>query len=350
MLYGLAVSESEQFVKVSLLSAIDHAGEYQLLSEVYRDDAFRAFRARHRNSDRDVRLTLFNPEISASAAFRAAFRTDQPILSHVTHHQVLTPVFWGDHQGRVYYVTEYPAGRSLAECLAAGESFSVEEAIDIAWQIASALQYMHNLGLTHGGLTTRSVSVCEDVRIQLMGFGLYRWIAAARPGDGHHHAWSDHALQDLQDFGRLLRTLMDSVPVRPGSETEIGEAEQMQRLIEDLQYPAPDLLARDIQGRLGNMLLQVAGESIEMVDRRKGQQLSRRSIVDELFDDPGPALAPTARPPAPASHQIQSSRWLLLLLAVAVVVVVVATILLGTAIFSSDAVSIRTAAAAQQAS
>jgi len=78
----------------------------------------------------------------------------------------------------------------------------------------------------------------------------------------------------------MRMTLMNSdVTVSP------DQVKAMDELIADLDNSSSTMTARDVQGRLGRMLLEFAGDSIAMVDERNGQQLSRRSIVDELFDD-----------------------------------------------------------------
>ncbi len=268
------------------MAASEHLDGFELLAEDYRSDAYVAYRARREDSSTDVRLTLFDESVSASPAFRAAFRKDQPNLSHMHHPHLLSPVCWGDEAGQMYYVTEAPPGRSLADSLASPGSIKWDEFIDLGWQIASALQHAHNVGLTHGHLTTSLVAVTSEVRSKVMGVGLYRWIAAATNSDRPEAPFAERALQDLVDLGHILDSVFQSLTPEVMQDVEADQIDAMSALIRDLQHPAPDLLARDVQGRLGNMLLQASGESIEMVDHRKGQHLSRRSIVDELFDEP----------------------------------------------------------------
>lgn len=289
---------------------------FEILTELYRTDSYVAWKVRR--SDQPLRLTRISRSLSETESFRAAFRKDQATLSSLTHDSILQFVDWGENDGQLYYLTEFPDGTSLAERLAAGETFTEDELTDIGWQIASALQHAHNQGVAHGHLTLESVVVADPLRVKVAGFGLHRWIAAAQGIT--HETWSDLAIRDLAGLGAILTALSenmrssDSAGSSPETDAASGRQSEsrdvtaaridlrtpsvdhtvsnseLQMLIQDLTPPGPELMARDVQGRLGNILLQFAGESIEMVDHRKGQGLSRRSIVDELFDDPETAL------------------------------------------------------------
>lgn len=283
-------------------------GEYELLAELSRTSALATFRGQKAQSDSSVHLTLFEPEISSAQGFRAAFRKDQPSLSNMGHHNVLNPLAWGESEGQLFFVTSPPSGQTLAQLISRGRFCSWDEFVDIGWQIASALQHAHNLGISHGHLTSTCVFVNDLLRVQVAEFGVYHWIAAAAPNPQLELSWSEQSLQDLRGLGRILADISHAIGPQAENEVDRDLLVLMQRLIDELQNPASDLTARDVQGRLGNMLLQEAGESIAMEDHRKGLHLSRRSIVDELFDVPQPRSHVTKQPTLTASPQAASSR------------------------------------------
>ena len=256
--------------------------KFELLDELYKTDSYAAFKVSQ--SGRILRLIKISPGLSASTSFRAAFRKDQSVLANVQHDGILQLLDSGDDDGQLFYLTEFPDGTPLAARLDAGESFANDELTDIGWQIASAIQYAHNLGIAHGHLTLKSVLVADPLRIRIAGFGLYRWMAAAE--GNATEPWNDLATRDLIAIGNILKALAPAGGERNDSGDEGLLDSELQALITELTSPQPSLTARDVQGRLGNLLLRVAGDSIQMVDDREGQGLSRRSIVDELFDEP----------------------------------------------------------------
>lgn len=270
---------------------VEQPESFQILADVGGNDYFNAFHAVYLPTQRPVRLTRISKQLSESPAFRAAFRKDEVSLSNLHHANILQFLFRGEDNGQLFYVTEMPEGDSLAVGLQRGQSFSWDEFTDIGWQIASALQHAHNLGLAHGLLTPESVMVSEDLRAEVAGFGLYRWIAAATASSDADFSWSALARRDLIALGRILATVSERVHPDTESAADERQVADMRDLIQTLSKPPLNFTARDVQGRLGNMLLQVSGESIEMIDDRKGQGLSRRSIVDELFDEPEPKNA-----------------------------------------------------------
>ena len=309
------------------MAAGRHIDGFELLAEDYHSDAYVAWRAQREGACEEVRLTLFYEEVSESSRFRAAFRKDQPSLGSMHHPHLLSPIAWGEDGGRLYYVTEHPPGDSLADRLADDRSITWDEFIDLCWQIASALQHAHNVGLTHGHLTTSLIDVTDEIRCKVMGFGLYRWIAAATPGDVAERSFAEQAIHDLTELGHILEAVFHSLTPEAMRDVDQDQVTSMTDLINDLQNPAPDLLARDVQGRLGNMLLQESGESIKMVDHREGQHLSRRSIVDELFDDP--RSVQSIRPVVPGTKTSASSGPLVRMIIIVGAVVLLAGLALA---------------------
>lgn len=303
--------------------SIQSPESFTILEELNSTEFSTANRAIHEPTSAAVRITRMAAEISASPEFRAAFRTDEASLSTLEHANVLKTLYWGEDRGSFFYVTEFPEGESLRLRLERGEKFSWDEFVDVGWQIASALQHCHNLGITHGQLSTSSVIIADGLRVKVSGFGLYRWIAATKIPVSGLSSFSTLAKQDLIDLRNVLCALQVGVRTDSVSATNETQLADMQSLIDTLQSPALDFTARDVQGRLGNMLLAVSGETIDMIDDRKGQGLSRRSLVDELFDEVDYSKA-TSGAHSDLRHPAISRYAIMVLLVVAGIVVVLA--------------------------
>jgi hypothetical protein len=234
----------------------------------------------------EQQLTVFESDISRAAEFRAAFRTDVARLSEIDHDNVAPLRAWGEHDGQFYAATDLPSLVTLAATNRSAGPQSFEELLDVAWQVASALQHLHNCGVTHGHLLPEVLSVNDGLKVVVHHSGLYRWV-----GIGHHpevaqRPWSAWAAGDLQQFGMLLDDLRQRLLADDSAQPPEEVSADFNDLLSELRQPRIDLLARDVQGRIGNLLLKLSGETIEMVDQRSGSSVADRSIVDELFDDP----------------------------------------------------------------
>lgn len=230
----------------------------------------------------EVRITTLSNQLSEQPKFRAVFRTDICQLQQLNHASIASIVDWAEHAGTIFYVTETGSGVPLQQFLEQ-HSLKWEEFVDIAWQISSALQHVHNAGFTHGGLHQESILIDKALRIGVCDFGLQRWIQSAK-NNNVASLFPDAAQADLDQLGKLLEWLIIQIPedVRQRLTPQIADIKGLIQLSSD---PHNDVMARDFQGHLGDLLLQDSGDVIDMIDHRQGQQTSRRSIIDELFDD-----------------------------------------------------------------
>lgn len=259
---------------------MDGDNSLEVIEQLYETEYFATFRVRQHN--RELRLTRMSAELSESTFFRAGFRKDQPNLANLNHRGILRFVGWGEEHGQLYYLTELPVGQTLEDSLVSDRQFSLDEVIDICWQLTSALQHAHNQGIAHGHLRTSSIIISESIGVQIAGFGLYRWIAETR--EKKISRWSDLVNSDLIELAKIMDVLAQHVGDQSVEYSE-SQHETLKQIIETIELSSTTMTARDIQGLLGNLLLQVAGDSISLVDHRHGQGVSRRSIIDELFDD-----------------------------------------------------------------
>ncbi|MCA9061343.1 MAG: protein kinase, partial [Planctomycetaceae bacterium] len=260
------------------------------------EDASRTVISAIRRTDSlQVRLTTFSNEFSSNESFRRALRLDRELLANLSHSVIPRLVGFGETNGQLFFCTEWADGVPLSDLPAEfTRRLTVDDVIDIGWQLCSALQQAHNLGATHGGISDDCVLLTPGRRVALLDFGVRRWIqAGTRPAAestgavGLQTEWRDEIRADLISVGRILSSLLTQIAVVPGSEQERTST----ALKELLQRPGtagsartPES-ARDFQGQLGELLLG-DHDSIPLVDQRNPSVTSRRSIVEELFDEP----------------------------------------------------------------
>lgn len=100
--------------------------------------------------------------------------------------------------------------------------------------------------------------------------------------------------KDVRQLGQMLDKFLGHCDSQTG-QPELGEIRQI--VSETLKSPLR-LTARDIQRRLGELLLRDTDDEIRMIDDRAGQPMARRSLVDELFDNENATALPASIQPA----------------------------------------------------
>ena len=89
----------------------------------------------------------------------------------------------GEHEDSMFIVMEYVAGELLSHKLRRG-AVGVSEAIDIAMQVADALDEAHSIGIIHRDIKSSNLIITERGLVKILDFGLAKVIAPqAEEGD-----------------------------------------------------------------------------------------------------------------------------------------------------------------------
>ncbi len=316
--------------------------DFEIVRECPPQDARQIFHAIDRAQNKPVRLTVFSSEMSQRPEFRRALKTDRAMLSMLMHQSIVKFLGSGESDGQLFLWTEDCEFDSLAQQLEQQKTFSAEDVIEIGWQVCSALQQSHNLGLAHGGLTLDAVLLSDNMQAIVVDFGVSRWLNAAATASSSSSdgpalitisalASRVEVERDLSSLGAILSRLLQAVT--DASEiTESGKVSTkvaLERLLARVTSSNPALRpvsAREFQGRLGEILIGTEDDSMPLVDQRNSTTTSKRSIVVELFESTA-----SGEPSSAATTQSAGSAWPKQILPILIVIaaIVVITMLAG---------------------
>jgi len=128
---------------------------------------------------RNVAIKVLPPYVADKARIQR-FEQEARAASGLNHPNILTIHETGEFEGSRYIVSEYVKGSTLRERIG---KLRISEALDIASQIASALEAAHRNGIFHRDIKPENVMIREDGLVKVLDFGLAkltenRYIAA----------------------------------------------------------------------------------------------------------------------------------------------------------------------------
>jgi serine/threonine-protein kinase len=151
-------------------------GKYRIERELGAGGMAVVYLARDARHDRLVALKLLRPELSAilgAERFLAEIRT----TANLQHPHILPLHDSGEVDGLVYYVMPFVDGESLRDRLNREKQLPVDDAVRIAREVASALDYAHRRGVVHRDIKPENI-LLHDGQAMVADFGIA--LAAAR--------------------------------------------------------------------------------------------------------------------------------------------------------------------------
>ncbi len=131
---------------------------------------------------RTVAIKLLAPELLSSEAARQRFTHEARCAAALRHEHVVAIHTVDELDGVPFLVMEYVHGKSLAELLEQGRTFSIREIACIGRQTALGLAAAHEARLIHRDIKPDNILIEEDtMHVRLADFGLAR----ALDGDFH---------------------------------------------------------------------------------------------------------------------------------------------------------------------
>ena len=123
-------------------------------------------------TDRRVAVKLLNSDLAAAVG-GDRFHREIRIATGLTHPNILPCYASGEASGSYYYVMPFVEGESLRDRLERERQLSVQDAVRITVEIASALQYAHSKNIIHRDIKPENI-LLENDKAVLADFGIAR--------------------------------------------------------------------------------------------------------------------------------------------------------------------------------
>src|SRR5262245_41545856 len=159
-------------------------GHYRLLSMLGRGGMGDVYLAADTRLGREVALKLLPAEFANDSERVKRFEREARIASSLNHPNILTIYEIGRDGEAVFIATEFVKGETLRQRLADG-AIDPAEAVDVAVQIASALEAAHSAGIVHRDIKPENVMLRPDGYVKVLDFGLAKPVEVALAPSGY---------------------------------------------------------------------------------------------------------------------------------------------------------------------
>ena len=163
------------------------------------------YRATDTKLDREVALKVLPDAMARDPERVARFEREAKLLASLNHPQIAAIYGFEQAEGKRFLVLELVEGATLAERIAAGR-LMVEESLDIARQIAEALEAAHDNGIIHRDLKPANVKITPEGQVKVLDFGLAKALAEEDPDTEMSPGTSPTITQHYTKPGVILGT------------------------------------------------------------------------------------------------------------------------------------------------
>jgi serine/threonine-protein kinase len=155
-------------------------GRYAIERELGAGGMATVYLAQDVRHNRKVALKVLRPELAAILGGERFLKEIQ-LTANLQHPHILPLHDSGESDGIVYYVMPYVEGESLRDRLVKEKQLPVDDAIRIATEVASALDYAHRHGVVHRDIKPENI-LLHDGSALVADFGIALAVSSAGGG------------------------------------------------------------------------------------------------------------------------------------------------------------------------
>jgi serine/threonine protein kinase len=165
----------EQYGQLMQEESLPRFGNYDLVRRIDVGGMGEVYLAHQRSAfGRDVAIKIIRSDLVHDVTARARFLREAEVSAHLKHEHILPLFEFGEDQGRLFLVTPYIEGGTLAHHLQTGP-LSLTEAHLLFVPLVQAVAYIHRRGVIHRDLKPTNILLDEQdgqLYIRLIDFGI----------------------------------------------------------------------------------------------------------------------------------------------------------------------------------
>jgi eukaryotic-like serine/threonine-protein kinase len=132
------------------------------------------YRAHDRVLDRKVALKVLHQRLIDEEEYVERFRREARMVAGLLHQNIVTVIDRGDDDGNPFIVFEFVDGENLKQLVDREGPLPVEQAVELAMQVARGLAFAHANGYVHRDVKPQNVLLNGDGEAKVTDFGIAR--------------------------------------------------------------------------------------------------------------------------------------------------------------------------------
>ena len=150
---------------------------YQIIEKIGNGGMATVYKAKCLVLNRYVAVKILREEFTTDEEFIKRFNTEAQAAASLTHPNIVS-VFDVGHEGNLYYIVmELIQGKTLKEIIISDGALSWKWSINVAMQIASALETAHRNNIIHRDIKPHNIIITEEGIAKVTDFGIAKAVS-----------------------------------------------------------------------------------------------------------------------------------------------------------------------------
>jgi eukaryotic-like serine/threonine-protein kinase len=291
--------------------------QYAIERELGRGGMATVYLAHDLKHHRRVAIKVLRPELTAALG-PERFLREIEIAAQFNHPHIVPVYDSGEAHGLLYYVMPYVVGEPLRRRLSRQVQLPIEEAVEIACEVANALGYAHAQGIVHRDIKPENILLAEGHAV-VADFGIARAISAAISAEHDSVTGTGLVLgtplymspeqvagdfridgrSDLYSLGCVMYEMLVGEPPFRGPTAQSVTTQHVIESVPPIRIRRPEVPAK---------LEHVVMKALQKIPADRFATASDFEAALPSHRTPPEAQSPTVPTPAPRRHRVHLSR------------------------------------------